>query len=58
MKQFMPKKPRKWGFKLWVLFTSDASCVVDFNVYTGLKDGQSEEEPHSKGDHRAPGNSS
>ena len=41
MKQYMPKKPIKWGFKLWVLATSDPSSpggagyVVDFDVYIG-----------------------
>ena len=49
MKQYMPDKPIKWGFKLWVLATSDtdhpagAGYVVDFNVYLGAQEGQVEE---------------
>ena len=41
MRQYMPNKPIKWGFKLWVLATSDSSSpggagyVVDFDVYVG-----------------------
>jgi hypothetical protein len=42
-KQFMPNKPIKWGFKLWVLCASDNGYVVDFNVYLGRKEGQSDE---------------
>lgn len=48
MKQYMPKKPIKWGFKLWVLATSDPSAsegagyVLDFDVYAGSQ-GVSEE---------------
>jgi hypothetical protein len=39
----MPNKPIKWGFKLWVLCASDNGYVVDFNVYLGRKEGQSDE---------------
>ena len=41
MKQYMPNKPIKRGFKLWMLATSDpespggAGYVVDFDVYVG-----------------------
>ena len=41
MRQYMPNKPIKWGFKLWVLATSDSSSlggagyVVDFDVNVG-----------------------
>ena len=41
MRQYMPNKPIKWGFKLWVLATSDSSSpsgagyVVDFDVHLG-----------------------
>ena len=34
-KQFMPKKPVKWGLKLWCLCDSDTGYCVAFNVYIG-----------------------
>ena len=44
MKQHMPKKPIKWGFKLWVLATSwdsnfslGAGYAVDFDDYLGSR---------------------
>ena len=41
MRQYMPNKLIKWGFKIWVLATSDSSSlgeacyVVDFDDYVG-----------------------
>ena len=32
---YMPKKPQKWGIKLWVLADSSNGYVVAFEVYTG-----------------------
>ena len=34
-KQYMPKKPVKWGLKLWCLCDSDTGYCVAFNVYIG-----------------------
>ena len=34
-KQYMPKKPVKWGFKLWCLCDSSTGYCVAFSVYTG-----------------------
>ncbi|XP_051956388.1 piggyBac transposable element-derived protein 4-like isoform X2 [Xyrauchen texanus] len=38
-KQYMKGKPTRWGFKLWVIATSDSGYTLDFNVYTGSRDG-------------------
>ncbi|XP_067099761.1 piggyBac transposable element-derived protein 4-like isoform X1 [Osmerus mordax] len=34
-KQYMKCKPTRWGFKLWVIATSDSGYTLDFNIYTG-----------------------
>ena len=34
-KQYMPKKPIKWGIKLWCLYDSNTGYCVAFNVYCG-----------------------
>ena len=34
-KQYMPKKPVKWGLKLWCLCDSATGYCVGFSVYTG-----------------------
>ena len=34
-KQYIPKKPVKWGFKLWCLCDSATGYCVAFSVYTG-----------------------
>ncbi|XP_041961435.1 piggyBac transposable element-derived protein 4-like [Alosa sapidissima] len=39
-KQYMKGKPTPWGFKLWVIATSDSGYTLDFNVYTGSRDGR------------------
>ena len=31
----MPKKPIKWGIKLWCLYDSNTGYCVAFNVYCG-----------------------
>ncbi|XP_046678176.1 piggyBac transposable element-derived protein 4-like isoform X1 [Homalodisca vitripennis] len=44
LKQFMPKKPIKRGFKIWVCACSETGYVLTFQVYTGKKkDGSPEE---------------
>ncbi|KAJ8349612.1 hypothetical protein SKAU_G00247420 [Synaphobranchus kaupii] len=40
LKQFMKGKPTRWGFKFWVIATSDSGYTLDFNVYTGSRDGR------------------
>ena len=35
IKQYMPKKPIKRGFKIWMLADSDSGYVIKFNVYEG-----------------------
>ncbi|XP_055307022.1 piggyBac transposable element-derived protein 1-like, partial [Sitodiplosis mosellana] len=37
IRQYMPKKPHKWGFKLFALCDSNGFCHA-FEVYTGAKD--------------------
>ncbi|XP_048104132.1 piggyBac transposable element-derived protein 3-like [Alosa alosa] len=39
-KQYMKGKPVRWGFKLWVIATSDSGYTLDFNIYTGGRDGR------------------
>ncbi|XP_064648759.1 piggyBac transposable element-derived protein 4-like [Lineus longissimus] len=34
-KQYMPKKPVKWGIKIWCLCDSNAGYILAFEVYTG-----------------------
>ena len=42
LKQYIPMKPIKWGFKVWVRADSIKGYVYDFEVYTG-KDGENVE---------------
>ena len=37
--QYLPKKPQKWGVKLWVLADSMNGYVPAFDIYTGASDG-------------------
>ncbi|KAL2091670.1 hypothetical protein ACEWY4_013933 [Coilia grayii] len=37
-KQYMPKKPVKWGIKIWCLCDSLTGYCLAFNVYTGKDD--------------------
>ena len=37
MKQYMPKKPVKHGFKVWMLADSHNGYVLSFEVHTGKK---------------------
>jgi hypothetical protein len=34
-RQYMPKKPEKWGLKIWCLVDSRSKFVWDFDIYTG-----------------------
>ena len=36
--QYMPKKPKKFGIKLWVLCESLTGYCLDFQIYTGKSD--------------------
>ena len=36
--QYLPKKPTKWGIKLWVCAESKTGYIYDFEVYTGQGD--------------------
>ena len=42
MKQYMPKKPTKRGFKVWVRADSSNGYVCQFQCYTG-KEGNTTE---------------
>ena len=33
--QYMPKKPTKWGIKVWVCSESKSGYIYNFHVYTG-----------------------
>lgn len=35
LKQYMPKKPIKWGYKVWCLAYSATGFILAFIVYTG-----------------------
>lgn len=37
MKQYIKDKPTKWGFKLWILTSSDSGYTFKFQVYTGKR---------------------
>lgn len=37
--QYMPKKPVKWGFKVFAACDAQSSIVVNFEVYTGQQPG-------------------
>ncbi|XP_051511458.1 piggyBac transposable element-derived protein 4-like [Myxocyprinus asiaticus] len=39
-KQYIKGKHTLWGFKLWVIATSDLGYTLGFNVYTGSHDGR------------------
>ncbi len=44
MKQYLPKKPVKRGFKVWVIADSSNGYFLDLNVYVGKpSDGQGTE---------------
>ena len=37
IKQYIPSKPTKWGFKVWCLAMSSNGYVLDISVYTGKR---------------------
>ena len=37
MKQYIKDKPTKWGFKLWILASSDSGYTYKFQAYTGKR---------------------
>jgi hypothetical protein len=40
MKQYLPLKPVKRGFKVWAMSDATNGYMCDFNVYTGATDGR------------------
>ena len=42
IKQYMPQKPVKRGFKIWMLADSDTGYVMKFSVYEGKTSNQVE----------------
>ena len=42
MKQYVPLKPVKHGFKVWAMANSLSGYMYDFNVYTGASGGDRE----------------
>ena len=39
MRQYLPKKPTKWGLKGWVMAGSGSGFVYNWMLYTGKEDG-------------------
>ena len=37
MKQYMPAKPVKWGFKVWTVAEADTGYVSGYEIYTGRR---------------------
>jgi hypothetical protein len=46
-RQYMPKKPKKWGMKIWCLADSVTRFVFNFDIYCGAS-FESLEDPKSK----------
>lgn len=42
MKQYMPKKPIKWGFKFWMRSDAKSGYCYELDLYTGKKSEDSE----------------
>ena len=40
MKQYLPAKPTKWGFKLWTIAESKTGYISTFKGYTGRRNNQ------------------
>ena len=40
--QYMPKKPKKFGIKIWALCEAKTGYCCNFQVYTGKVDGAQE----------------
>lgn len=43
-KQYMPKKPAKYGIKIWAACDANSSCCLNMQVYTGKPPGM----PHER----------
>ena len=41
--QYLPKKPIKWGIKVWVLADVDTGYVCNYDIYLGKPDGHGRE---------------
>ena len=41
-KQYLPKKPTKWGFKIWSLADSETGYLLNIEPYIGKKDEKSD----------------
>jgi len=41
-KQYLPKKPTKWGFKIWSLADSETGYLLNMEPYIGKKDEKSD----------------
>ena len=41
-KQYLPKKPTKWGTKVFALCDVKTAYLCDFNIYTGANDGEAD----------------
>lgn len=44
VKQYTPKKPIKWGSKLWCIGCSCCAYVWDFQLYAGKEKGTAEQD--------------
>ena len=40
--QYMPKKPKKFGIKIWAICEAGSGYVLGFQIYTGKTNGQSQ----------------
>ena len=40
--QYMPKKPKKFGIKIWAICEVGSGYVLGFQIYTGKTNGQSQ----------------
>jgi len=48
LRQYNPKKPQKWGYKIWVLCGA-SGYAYDFECYTGKEDNQLNEDKEDCG---------
>ena len=45
--QYLPKKPKKWGMKAWVLAESNNGYTWNWDLYTGKRDAPNDGLPLS-----------
>ena len=43
-KQYLPKKPTKWGFKVFAASDAESSMLCNFSIYTGQGQGDGDSE--------------